>query len=456
MKKYPQILRWLIAQLLLLPCALQARVQPTSGFDVFSAQEEMQAGKQAAADAKKQLPLLPDSDPVVQYVQHLGKRLASNAPGEKWPYEFHVVNQKEINAFALPGGPIFVNLGTIQAADNEAQLAGVIAHEISHIVQRHGTRAATKQMAAMLPVALLGGVVGKGSVLTQMAQLGISLGLTPLFLHNSRQSESEADLLGTDIMYDTGYDPHQMAAFFAKLEKQMGNGSLVEQFLSDHPSPGDRVQSVSREVETLTPKTYLANSGEFGSVKERVAGMKPYTAQQIADMQKGKGAPQTPGSAPSTSSKTLEHSDYTITYPDNWQAFGDQNSSVTIAPPGGVSDNAIANGVMINVYQPEDSNSSLDQATHALLDSLRQSNPDMREIGNDEDIRVNGVSGKSLDLIGTSPIQEQGKPIKERDWLVTMKRSDGSLLYLVFISPDKDFGGMRPEFEKMLKSLQLR
>jgi len=135
-----------------------ARVKPSSGFDMFSAQEEVQAGQQAAAEANKQLPLLPDSDPVVQYVQQLGARLASHAPGEKWPYQFHVVNQKEINAFALPGGPIYVNLGTIQAADNESELAGVMAHEISHVVQRHGTRAATKQMAAQVPLAILGGM----------------------------------------------------------------------------------------------------------------------------------------------------------------------------------------------------------------------------------------------------------------------------------------------------------
>ncbi|HSS97445.1 MAG TPA: M48 family metalloprotease, partial [Terriglobales bacterium] len=200
---------------------LQARVKPSSGFDMFSADEEVQAGKQAAADARKQLPLLPDSDPVAQYVQQLGKKLVAHAPGEKWPYEFHVVNQKEINAFALPGGPIFVNLGTIQAADNEAQLAGVMAHEISHVVQRHGTRAASKQMMAQLPVALLGGLLGKGA-LSQAAQLGISFGVGSYFLKNSRSAESEADLLGTDIMYDTGYDPHQMAVFFAKLAEEGG------------------------------------------------------------------------------------------------------------------------------------------------------------------------------------------------------------------------------------------
>ena len=95
------------------------------------------------ANSKKitrQLPVLPDSDPVSQYVQRLGAKLGEHAPGYKWPYNFHVVNVKDINAFALPGGPVFVNLGTVQAADNEAQLAGVMAHELSHVVQRHGTR----------------------------------------------------------------------------------------------------------------------------------------------------------------------------------------------------------------------------------------------------------------------------------------------------------------------------
>src|SRR5256885_14175561 len=151
---------WSFAVLLVLslaaPQRFEARVQPSHGFDMFSAQEEVQAGQQAAQQATKQLPVLPESDPVNRYVQRLGHELASHAPGEKWPYSFHVVNQKEINAFALPGGPVFVNLGTIQATDHEAELAGVIAHEISHVVQRHGTRAASKQMIAQLPLAILG------------------------------------------------------------------------------------------------------------------------------------------------------------------------------------------------------------------------------------------------------------------------------------------------------------
>jgi beta-barrel assembly-enhancing protease len=428
---------------------------------MFSSPEEVQAGQQASAQVGKQLPLLPDSSPITQYVQHLGAQLAAHAPGEKWPYNFHVVNQKEINAFALPGGPIYVNLGTIQAAGNEAELAGVMAHEISHVVQRHGTRAATKQMAAQLPLAVLGGIMGRGA-LSQMAQLGLSFGVGSYFLKNSRQAESEADLLGTDIMYDTGFNPQAMADFFEKLEKE--GGSRGPQFLSDHPNPGNRSEAVSREVRTLARKdSYRTDSPEFRQIRQQVSGMQPYTAEQIATLQKeGKlGAAAVgggvSGSVPTAShgTKTLEHNQFQIAYPDDWQVYGDQNSAVTIAPSSGVSDNAIAYGVMVNGYQPE-GKSGAEEATHELIASLRQSNPDMRAIGQAEDIRVNGVGGKSIDLIGSSPIKKDGKAVSERDWLVALPRQDGSLLYLVFIAPDQDFSRMRPTFEQMLKSVRLK
>jgi hypothetical protein len=432
-----------------------ARVEPSHGWNLFSAQEEVQAGKQASDSVSRQLPVLPDSSPVTKYVQRLGADLAAHAPGEKWPYTFHVVNQKEINAFALPGGPVYVNLGTIQAADNEAQLAGVMAHEISHVVQRHGTRAASKQMAAQLPLAILGGVMGKGA-LSQMAQLGLSFGVGSYFLKNSRKAESEADLLGTDIMYDTGYNPQAMADFFEKLEKE--GGARGPQFLSDHPNPGNRRQAVTREVSTLSRKRYRGESSEFSRVKSEVGGMHPLTAEEIAKQQKQPetGALSNSQVTPSQSTKTLDHAQFRINYPDNWRVFGDQNSAVTIAPSNGVSQDAVAYGVMISGYQPE-GQPSLDEATHQLVASLRQSNPDMKTIGQDDDIRVNGVSGKSVDLVGTSPIKGEGnKPVSERDWLVSFQRKDGSLLYLVFIAPDQDFPNLRPTYEELLKSLRLK
>jgi beta-barrel assembly-enhancing protease len=436
------------------PC-LEARVEPTHGFDIFSQDEEIQLGKQNAAEVMKQLPMLPDSDPVTQYVQKLGAGLAARAPGYHWPYSFHVVNVKEINAFALPGGPIFVNLGTIQAADNEAQLAGVMAHEISHVVQRHGTRAASKQMGAQLPLAILGGLMGN-STLAKAAEMGISFGVGSYFLKNSRQSESEADLLGTDIMYDSGYQPQQMAVFFEKLEKQMGAGanSMINQFMSDHPNPGNRAEAVTREVKTLMPRTYLTDSGEFKAIKTRVVGMKPLSSAEVAAMQK-QGGPS--DITPSTNLKVFMHNEYEISYPENWQVYGDQSSSVTIAPSSGVSQNAVAYGVMIANYQPEEAGESLDAATHELIAGLRQSNPDLKQIGRDETIRMRNVTSKSAELIGSSPIKDaQGRALQERDWLVAIARRDGTVLYLVFISPDKDFASMRPAFEGMLRTLQVK
>ncbi|HYL91568.1 MAG TPA: M48 family metalloprotease [Alphaproteobacteria bacterium] len=435
------------------PPAVEARYQRTSGFNLFSRDQEVQAGQQANGEISKKLPVLPESDPITRYVQRLGSELAAHAPGDKWPFTFHVVNQKEINAFALPGGPVYVNLGTIQAVDNEAQLAGVMAHEISHVVQRHSTRAATKQMQAQLPLSILGGLLG-GSMGAQAAKLGISFTVGSYFLKNSRSAEQEADLVGTDIMYDTGFSPHQMAVFFEKLENQPGG--RAPQFLSDHPNPGNRAQRVSQEVNTLPPKDYRSDSAEFLQIKKIAAGRRPLTAQEIASQQdKIAAAPATTSTlgkiAASETFRSFDHSAYQVTYPDNWQLSGDDQSSVTIAPPGGITNDGVAYGVIISGYQPE-SGEDLDRATHRLIASMQQSNPGLRTIGNDEDIRVGGVAGKSVDMIGNSPI----KPQRERDWLVTLPERNGNVVYLVFVSPEGDFDQLHPVFETMLRSLRLK
>ena len=440
------LLVWCLAA----PQLIDARVQPTHGFDLFSAQEEVQAGQQASAEANKQLPLLSESDPVTQYIKRLGANLASHAPGEKWPYNFHVVNQKEINAFAMPGGPVYINLGTIQAADNEAEVAAVMSHEISHVVQRHSTRAATRQMEAQVPLSILGGLLGKG-IGGQLTQLGIQFGVGSYFLKNSRQNEQEADLLGTDIMYDTGYNPRWMAEFFRKL--QQTGGARTTQFFSDHPIPANRYQYVSKEVATLPAKRYLPDSTpEFAQIKQRAMGMKAMIQQSTPQ-----GTSSVTGVAPSSSFRDFQHDAYTISYPDNWQVFGDNTSTVTIAPQAGVTQNEVAYGAIVDGYQPEDAN-SLDQATHELIARLRQGNPQLKQVGNDENIRVNGVAAKSADLVGVSPVKDRnGNAVRERDWLVTLPLRDGKrVLYVVFISPDPDYSQMHPAFEAMLRSLRLR
>jgi Zn-dependent protease with chaperone function len=489
-------LAFFLCALLAAPQLLEARVQPTTGSDAYTVEQEVQLGQQAAEQTNKQYPVLSENNPISQYVQQLGHKLVQFAPGEKWPYEFHVINQKEINAFALPGGPLYVNLGTIQAADNEAQLAGVMAHEISHIVQRHSTRAATKQAKAQLGLGILGALLG-GTAVGQLAGAGISFAAGSYFLKNSRQSEKEADLLGTDIMYDAGYDPIQLPRFFQKIEEE---GSRGPQFLSDHPDPGNRIEYVQAEIQALPPKSNLKeDSPQFDEIHRMAANMRAMSSQEIAaqDQQGGfnpSGVDVGPGGSSGSGSyggrpgssgrhqsqngnqsegrsgssesggnsfSQFNHSAYSISYPSDWHVFGDAQSAVTIAPPEGVQkdshgQSSVAIGMIIDRFEPEQG-TNFDQGMHSLIASLRQSNSDLREVGNDEAIRVNSVAGRSADLIGTSPMHDDnGRPQQERDWLVSFQRPDGTLLYVVFIAPQSQFDQLRPTFEQALRSLKLK
>jgi predicted Zn-dependent protease len=275
--------RWLAIGILSIAVASGALAQRAplpnpSGFNIFSKQQDVQLGKENAAQVGKQMPVLPDSSPVTQYVQRLGRKLGGVMPQPTYPYNFHVVQEKDINAFALPGGPIFVNLGTIQAADTEAQLAGVMAHEMSHVYMRHSTKMASRQMAAQLPLSLLGGMLG-GSMAGQLARAGISFGVGSYFMKYSRDDEAQADAVGARIMYDAGYNPVAMANFFRKLDAE--GGARGPQFFSDHPNPGNRVAAVTREISTFPARQFTQDSAQFQSTKQQSMRLKAYTAQEI-------------------------------------------------------------------------------------------------------------------------------------------------------------------------------
>ncbi len=456
---------------------------PDPGRVGMTKEQQEQLGLKAMAEVYKQMPVLPDSSPVTRYVQDLGRRLETVIPSQySWPYQFHVVQQKEINAFALPGGPIFINVGTINAADNEAELAGVMAHEMSHVYMQHSAKQMPKQEWAGI-LSALGGLLGGG--IGSLARAGIQFGAGTLLMKYSRNDEAQADSVGAVIMYRAGYDPKQMAEFFQKLEQQAGNGG--PQFLSDHPNPGNRVAAVEKEIQDWPSRRYLATSQQFVNAKQEAARTKSYSAQQIADgaqrglwaqqnVQSGavpKGLPvdesEGPGSRgggtlnnvsltqirPSSSFTQLRGRDFAIAYPDNWRAFQDSNSGgVTIAPPTAVAQGSIAYGVIMSAATPNAN--TLDDATQDLVQTLEQSNAGLRATGSPRPVSVNGVNGRSVDLVGTSPVQQNGQPMRERDWLITLPRQQGDLLYVVFVAPERDFDQLRPTYEKMLQSLQVR
>lgn len=439
------------------------RIIPDPGKIGMSPEQQIQLGRQASAEVEKQMPVLPANSPVTLYVQRLGQKLTASAPGYKWPYTFKVVNQKDINAFALPGGPIYVNLGTIQAAD-ESELAGVMAHEISHVVMQHSAREAGKQqgiqMLGALGSILAGAVLGNGAA-GQLAQMGIQVGAAGVVTRYSRAAETEADELGTQIMYDAGFNPYAMVEFFQKLEQESGSGG--PQFLSDHPNPGNRAQNVAQIVSRFPKKSYArSDSPEFVSMKRVAMGMKPLTAQQIAQQQKQQGGGVHGGVnssiAPSNNFRQLNQGNFALDYPDNWDVFGDQSSGIIIAPRAGVGQNAIAYGVSINMAQANRGNGlSLDDLTSQAIQSFQRSNQDLKPVGGPKRIKVNGRDGRSVDLLATSPLQtKNGGSVRERDWLVTVQSSNNAAVVMVFTAPEPDFNQLRPTFENMLRSLQFR
>lgn len=482
-----KILALLLTLLIAAPYGLMAQSTPElpnpGSPKSLSKQQQEQLGLKAMGEVYQQFPVLPDSDPLARYVRELGRKLVSVIPQQySWPYQFHVIPEKEINAFALPGGPMFVNVGAIQAADNEAQLAGVMAHEMSHVYMQHTAKSLPKQEFAQVFAGILGAVL-PGSGLGNLARLGVQIGAGTVLMKYSRTDEAQADAVGAIIMYKAGYNPHALADFFKKLEAQGGSGP---QFLSDHPNPGNREQAISKEVSGWPQKSYVSTSPAFANAKREASGAKVYTAQEISNgakqgiwarqnqqsgaMPKGissNGTGEPGGSSsptmenvsfrdiqPSGRFTTLQQNGFTISYPDNWQSMNGQGG-VTIAPQAGVSQGAIAYGVMIG--QGSDPNAqSLDQATQDLVQNFQQQNPGMRATGNTSSLSINGIQGRSVYLSSTSPIQRNGQSLSERDWLVTLPSGQNTLMYLVFVAPEQDFSQLQPTYRKMLDSLEVQ
>lgn len=236
-------------------CILFAQIrEPKPGFNLFSKQQDIQLGKEAAAQVEKEFEIIHNPE-LQRYVDGIGARLTRSRRASDFPYSFKIVSEDSINAFALPGGPMFIHTGLIKAVENEAQLAGVMAHEISHVALRHGTNQASKANLIQLP-ALLGSQLAGGGLLGGLAKMGIGLGANSVLLNFSRTAESQADTNGALILHDAGYNPIEMARFFEKLAAETGNRSKVAQFFSSHPDPGNRMKAIQALVQQLPRQQY--------------------------------------------------------------------------------------------------------------------------------------------------------------------------------------------------------
>jgi Zn-dependent protease with chaperone function len=475
-----------------------ARFAPVVCRNAFTPEQEISEGQKVAVQVYRQMPVLPESDPVTQYVQRLGARLVAHAPGYQWPYNFHVVASADINAFAVPGGSIFVNLGTVQAAETEAQLAGVMAHEVSHVVMRHSTCNLTQQQGRSV-------LYGVGSVLSSvllgngtagsLAQGALGIGKSLDFLHMSRDDEKQADLLGTGILYDTGYDPRGLPQFFETIQAKYGAGGA--QFMSDHPNPGNRTEYVNEEIRTLPPRqggtvttaefkrmhaeamkeqTYAAKDVQAGVWKQtgHYASGPGASAGRISEAASANsGAGARPGgagaaegavrlsrSALGVDSRMVKYQAprYVVNYPASWQKSVDASGAVTFVPPGGGSAAGIAYGVLIDVEKQAGSGvsdaASLSAATAALMQRLSEQNGGLEQVSGIASTQVQGQSANAVELRGRSPVIESGAALAERNLLVTVARPDGDLNYMVFVAPEPEFAMMKPLFSAMAASFK--
>ena len=245
---------------------------PTAAITFISVDQEIAIGREANANTRKQVPELTDAE-VRAYIRSIGARLARVTPGPKYPYSFHVANYRELNAFALPGGPVWINRGVLHAATSESQVAGVLAHEIAHIAQRHAADQMTKAIFANLGLGLLGALLGNSGG-ARAAQVAAGLGANLWFLKFSRDDESEADQVGLRILRRAGWDGRGMIELFDLLAREQGRDPAAAQvFFSSHPAPQARLQALRKDA--TRARGGVRNTQQFQAIKERLQRITP-------------------------------------------------------------------------------------------------------------------------------------------------------------------------------------
>jgi hypothetical protein len=442
----------------------------------FTPAQDVQIGQKAAAEVRRQLPLIDDDSRAQDFVDRIGRRLVEAIPPEKrrpeFRYTFQVVNASDINAFALPGGPMFLNRGMIAAATTEGEVAGVMAHELSHVVLRHGTAQATqarKYQFGELAGAIMGAIVGgtAGQVISQ----GTQFGLGTYFLKFSREYEKDADLQGAQIMARAGYDPRAMAAMFRTIEREAG--SRGPEWLSDHPNPGNRTAYITTEAQALQVEERRADIGMLSSVKAELQRLPPArTTEQIArNAQRSgeQGGRQGGGEAgsvgtggmlepsvepPSSRFETHEIANiFRVAVPSNWRQL-QGNNSVTFAPKGGFGEvqgaSVFTHGVEMGVSPAQAPD--LRTATDALMDDFTQGNPRLRSDGKPRQVTFAGRAGLQVRLRNVSEATGSSEVVI----LTTAMLDRDNLLYSLAVAPENEFAEYSETLQRVNQSVKLR
>jgi Zn-dependent protease with chaperone function len=444
--------------------AAQTKVTPPK--NKYTPAQDVQIGREAAEEVRQQYPIITDAQ-IQSYLQRLGGRLVEAAPRElnnpAFQYSFTPVNLKDINAFALPGGPMFVNRGMIEAASGEGEVAGVMAHELAHVLLRHGTANATKAQGfqiGALAGAIAGAVVGGGwgELISQGSQFGLGTWL----MKYSREYEKQADLIGAQIMARAGYDPRELARMFETIQKQ-GGGS-PPQWLSSHPNPGNRTQYITAEAAQLRVAPRPSDSG-FQQARSRFSSLPP--ARSMADLERnagkgtgnGEGRPTTsvgtvgqPVPAPSRQYRNVQGGQlFQVSVPSNWQPVT-TNNAIKYVPQNAYGDyrgqTTLTHGVELGVARA--SSRDLNAATQTLIDGFVRGNDGMQVAGGQEAFRLSGRTAIVTPLEGRSALGGM-----ERVEVHTTMLANGDLFYLLTVVPEREAGGYSEAFDRVVRSVRL-
>ncbi len=449
--------------LMVMPFSALAQTQIKYHTNKYRPEDDVKLGRQAAQEAEQQYPLLRDED-VRRYVARVGDRLVAAIPPQfqhpEFQYYFKVINASDINAFALPGGPMYVNRGMIEAARNEGEMAGVMAHELSHVALRHGTAQAThsQNIGVLAGIAGIAGTILGGPQLGQLAQAPFAV----YFLKFSREYETEADILGAQTMARAGYDPHDLANMFRTIEQRGGGGGG---FLSDHPSPSDRYARINREAEYLRVTNSIDNSREFARIQERLRGY-PQAPSMAEIARSGQRYPTTGGTNypdntprgrvdyPSNryQSYRILNDGAQVSVPNNWRQVTTEGSSVWFAPEGGFGS---LNGQAVfthgvNIGMGPTNQRSLQNASEELINGLTQSN---RNLQVNRGYQRTSVAGRTA-LIATLSNINEATGQRENIQLLTTQTRDGQLLYMISVAPQND-RNFDNAFQSIFNSLRI-
>lgn len=458
------LIAWLtLVALTLLPFSALAQTQIKYHSNKYSIQQDVQLGRQAAQEAEQQFPLLRDSQ-VQSYVERIGNRLVSAIPSQfqhrEFRYYFKVVNARDINAFALPGGPMYVNRGMIEAARTEGEMAGVMAHEISHVALRHGTAQATKgqKYGLLAGIAGIAGTILGGEGVGQLAQAPFAVYL----LKFSREYETEADVLGAQIMARAGYDPRDLANMFQTIQRQGGGGGG---FLSDHPSPSDRYARINREAQMLRVEADRGDSREFAAIQQRLRGYgRAPSMQEIAQSGQRYPVGENTGNYPNNpptgrveypSSRyqnvSIFNGGVQVNVPSNWRQVNEGNS-VWFVPEGGYGSYngqpIYTHGASFGVAQTN--NRGLQNGTQELINSFAQGNRNLRMSGGYQRTSLDGRTA----LLSTLSNVNQATGRSEIVRLITTQLRNGQLFYMVAVAPQGE-RGFEGAFNNMFRSVRI-